>query len=409
MNVEIVYSLQDEESVSPISPQSWKRAEDSHPSALAIDSSWDSSQVGFRRTISQKSQQSTSSNKLAVPIDRIPSKRSMTSLMSNASRCVQETPCEATSGQETPRSLSHLEILSLRSPGSACSRHVPLLEQYNEMRILGEGAYGVVSEVADKGSRASFASKTVSLENEQAEVSILRLMKHENIVHLHEILRDPYQLHLILELCSGGDLESWVQENKQQNSFLVYTTPAPSVVARYAWQMLSAIVYIHAHEICHRDLKPDNFLFADAALFTLKLTDFSFACYFVKGEYMSKACGSLGYIAPEALSKHYTELCDVFSLGMVVHTIVVGRSYWPSTVKEEALKTLIKEANIMLEDKRWAHHVDCKLLVAQMLLKEQAGRPSAKVLIKDKWLRANGEQTFESKKEGQKKHYCVVS
>merc|ERR1719210_1113749 len=89
-------------------------------------------------------------------------------------------------------------------------------------------------------------------------------------------------------------------------------------------QMLLAIVYLHKCEIAHRDLKLENFLFQKKETDYVKLIDFGLSKFVNKDINMTQAYGTLGYMAPEVLSRSYTKLADMWSLGVIVYMMLTG-------------------------------------------------------------------------------------
>lgn len=247
---------------------------------------------------------------------------------------------------------------------SLCSSDISLqameLESvYTQVKMIGQGAFSVVNEVMRKDSRDLFASKTkaISLVSE-SEIDILKLMKHKNIVRLHECMEENSSLHLVMELCCGGDLLNLI--NSSRDSLDRYCTPPSSVAAQLMWQMVTALVYIHHHKICHRDVKPENYLFADSTCSVLKLADFNLSCFFTPGECMLEGHGTLDYAAPEVIEEWYTELCDVYSLGMTGHILVCGKTIWPPKATDDEVTQLVLDNDIVLDDPLWEQHEELR-------------------------------------------------
>jgi len=346
-------------------------------------------------------------NMLDESKDRKPSKLSMiTSTDSNRLESPL-SPIASSPSCESTMSKSITDMMTdLRSEQSVKTIVGTRGSRYEEVRKLGEGGYGVVMEVKKTGTNERYASKTVGLE-EESEVKICKRLKHPYIVRLHETVREAECLHLVMDLCLGGDLGAWIFDRKKNQPFKMYPTPPSQMVAEFTWQMLAAICYCHHHFIVHRDVKPENFLLTlsgDSG--KLKLTDFNLACFTKKGQHLTDKCGSMSYIAPEVLAKSYTGLCDIWSAGMVIHALVVGRTYWPRDIKDEDLHHLILNEEIVLKDKRWAEHpADVKAFVEQLLVKEQL-RPTAKQAVQNAWVRFNGKPKGEKEPDASGNPCC---
>ncbi|KAH7283860.1 hypothetical protein KP509_34G027600 [Ceratopteris richardii] len=111
------------------------------------------------------------------------------------------------------------------------------------------------------------------------------------IVRLHDIIEDKDSIHLILELCRGGDLYERITENKR------YTEVHAAFLMK---SLLESIHFCHSMGIIHRDIKPENMLLVDKSeTAPIKLADFVLALEFTKGQTFSGLAGSSYYMAPE--------------------------------------------------------------------------------------------------------------
>ena len=179
---------------------------------------------------------------------------------------------------------------------------------------IGEGSFGVVYKAKEKSTKLVRAIKQIFNENItnydgfMTEVSALKTLDHPNVVKLFEVYQDKNWVFLVLEYLDGGELFDYITDRD-------HLTEADA--ARFFKQMMSAIIYCHKNRICHRDLKPDNFMLAskdkDAYI---KLIDFGLSRSFYKfhgegkGEVirMETRVGTSLYMAPEVLSKNYSSI-----------------------------------------------------------------------------------------------------
>jgi len=147
--------------------------------------------------------------------------------------------------------------------------------------ILGRGSYGVVRECRRILDNQKFACKTIEFPREisdavieriHAEIAAMRKLDHPHICRVHDVFFANRKVHMIIDLCQGGELWQRVVNRSQMNEALA------AVLCK---QMLSAVRYMHSSGVCHRDLKPQNWLFVnrdpDAPL---KLVDFGLAKHF---------------------------------------------------------------------------------------------------------------------------------
>ena len=148
------------------------------------------------------------------------------------------------------------------------------IEKYVKIDKVGEGTYGVVYKCRNKESQELVALKKIRLENEDEgipstairEISILKQLKHPNIVNLIDLIHGEKKLYLVFEFLDH-DLKKFLDLNG-----------APlhdQLVKSYLYQILLAINYCHSKRILHRDLKPQNLLIDKNGL--IKIADFGLA------------------------------------------------------------------------------------------------------------------------------------
>ena len=147
-----------------------------------------------------------------------------------------------------------------------------LITQYYEViKKIGEGASAKVYKVKEKSTGFIRAMKQVEksklpdVKYFETEIKILTLLDHPNIVRLFEVFEDQKNFYLIMELCTGGNLLTKMNNNK-------YKEKKAAIIME---QIVSAIAYCHERGICHRDLKPQNILFCDESSNSqIKVVDF---------------------------------------------------------------------------------------------------------------------------------------
>lgn len=165
-------------------------------------------------------------------------------------------------------------------------------------------------------------SKVSKIEVLKREIEILKEVKHPHIIELIEVYEDERYLHLITELCSGGELFDRIIA-KTQSSEGHFSEHDAAVLVR---DILDAIKYCHEKGIVHRDLKPENFLFlteADDA--PVKIIDFGLSRHDDTdlGVMVTKV-GTPYYVAPEVLKREYTNSCDIWSIGVITYILLCG-------------------------------------------------------------------------------------
>ncbi|XP_063811206.1 cyclin-dependent kinase 18 [Pseudophryne corroboree] len=209
------------------------------------------------------------------------------------------------------------------------------LETYVKLDKLGEGTYATVFKGRSKLTENLVALKEIRLEHEEGapctairEVSLLKDLKHANIVTLHDIIHTEYSLTLVFEYLDS-DLKQYL--DNCGNLMCMHN------VKIFMFQLLRGLSYCHRRKILHRDLKPQNLLINEKG--ELKLADFGLArAKSVPTKTYSNEVVTLWYRPPDVLlgSTEYSTPIDMWGVGCILYEMSTGRPMFPgSTVKEE--------------------------------------------------------------------------
>ncbi|NXR95798.1 CKD18 kinase, partial [Hypocryptadius cinnamomeus] len=211
-----------------------------------------------------------------------------------------------------------MESLELPKPLSRMSRRASLsdigfgkLETYIKLDKLGEGTYATVFKGRSKLTENLVALKEIRLEHEEGapctairEVSLLKNLKHANIVTLHDIIHTERCLTLVFEYLDN-DLKQYLENCG--NLMSVHN------VKIFMFQLLRGLAYCHGRKILHRDLKPQNLLINERG--ELKLADFGLArAKSVPTKTYSNEVVTLWYRPPDVLlgSTEYSTPIDMW-------------------------------------------------------------------------------------------------
>ena len=261
---------------------------------------------------------------------------------------------------------------------------------YIKKKILGRGSFGIVYLVKQRYLSRYFAMKVIKKsptkakeeeENLMNEVDILRKLDHPNIVKITDFYSLKTEYNIITEYCQEGEL---FDEIKAQSPF------NEALAAWYLKQILSAVCYCHNMNIIHRDLKPENILIVKRqknGFHPIKIIDFGTAKVFQKEKAEHVLIGSAYYIAPEVLSRNYTELCDLWSCGVILYILLTGRPPFNGASEEEIMKK-IKEGNYDLKKYPWGViSEEAKDLVKGLLQINTKKRYTAKAALEHNWFK----------------------
>jgi calcium-dependent protein kinase len=258
---------------------------------------------------------------------------------------------------------------------------------YTFEKRLGFGRFGVVNQVyINKDPGRKFAVKSINIASImpdlkliENELDILMQVDHPNIIQYYEAYNDGKYLHIVMELCTGGELFDRIIT---QGKF------SESDAAKIIEKILSALSYLHNLGICHRDLKPENFIFSsgepDAEI---KIIDFGLSMRAVKTHGMNDIVGTPFYVAPEVLAGEYTNTCDVWSIGVILFIMLSGKPPFAGQTSSEVLGK-VAHSSVSFPEKNW-HGIsnEAKDLIQKMLRKDPYARPTAKQCLDHEWFR----------------------
>lgn len=259
--------------------------------------------------------------------------------------------------------------------------------------VLGTGFNGKVCMAVRRDSpdppRECFAVKQFKLSKLspkaasllEAEVQIYLCMDHPHIARLVNVYETPQSLSLVMECMQGGELFDRIKATKRFPEHRA---------AQVMKQMLLALHYLHWHGIAHRDVKPENFLYADREAEFLKLIDFGFSKFRPQGARMKTACGTMAYVAPEVLSEQYTSQCDVWSVGVIAFLLLSGRM--PFYGSDNSMMEQICEARYVM-DHTWNQlSQESANFTRALLEKDPTRRLTAKQALEHEWIRKHSQQ-----------------
>ncbi|XP_061217414.1 serine/threonine-protein kinase 35 [Neopsephotus bourkii] len=320
--------------------------------------------------------------------------------------------------------------------------------RYSLLAEIGRGAYGVVYEAVSDRSGARLAVKRIRCDApENVELALAEFWaltslrrQHPNVVRFEECVlqrhglgqrmshgnkrsqlylrlvetslkgerilgyaEEPCYLWFVMEFCEGGDL----------NQYVLSRRPDPATNKSFMLQLTSAIAFLHKNHIVHRDLKPDNILITEkSGTPVLKVADFGLSkvCAGLtargkEGEHgtrnvnvnkcwLSSACGSDFYMAPEVWEGHYTAKADIFALGIIIWAMIERITFIDAETKKELLGTYVKQGTeivpvgeALLENPKMELHIPqkrrtsmsegIKQLLKDMLAANPQDRPDA--------------------------------
>lgn len=273
----------------------------------------------------------------------------------------------------TPTDLPGLNVLTLcvTTTSVAPSESLPISQRpvYLHGPVIGKGAYGSVYIVRNASTGAHFAAKQLYDDHRfgrewDNEIRVLKQVNHDNIVRFIDCCQLAQKV-LIMEYLALGDLV-------KQHSIQGFTQPELLLIL---CQCLAGLQYMHARNIVHRDIKPQNILVKSRTPVHVQLADFGLAR--VDGP-LKTFCGTERYLAPEIVQRSpgYTNAVDIWSIGVVFCEFMWGLPERARSQDKDGIKPQHHDAIIV---HLFAQALDAQVTLVRehMLQKEPERRKSA--------------------------------
>ncbi|XP_065119253.1 calcium/calmodulin-dependent protein kinase type II subunit beta isoform X30 [Paramisgurnus dabryanus] len=268
---------------------------------------------------------------------------------------------------------------------TTCTRFTDEYQLYEE---LGKGAFSVVRRCVKLCTGQEFAAKIINTKKLSArdhqklerEARICRLLKHPNIVRLHDSISEEGFHYLLFDLVTGGELFEDIVARE-------YYSEADA--SHCIQQILEAVLHCHQMGVVHRDLKPENLLLASKCKnAAVKLADFGLAIE-VQGDQQAwfGFAGTPGYLSPEVLRKEaYGKPVDIWACGVILYILLVGYPpFWDED--QHKLYQQIKAGAYDFPSPEWDTVTpEAKNLINQMLTINPAKRITAQEALKHPWV-----------------------
>ncbi|KAF8409894.1 hypothetical protein HHK36_002412 [Tetracentron sinense] len=263
---------------------------------------------------------------------------------------------------------------------------------YMLSRKLGQGQFGTTYLCTEISTGNEYACKSISkrkliskedVEDVRREIQIMHhLSGHKNIVAIKGAYEDPLYVHIVMELCAGGELFDRIIQRGHYSE-------------RKAAELTKIIVGVveacHSLGVMHRDLKPENFLLVNKDDdFSLKAIDFGLSVFFKPGQIFIDLVGSPYYVAPEVLCKHYGPAADVWTAGVILYILLSGvPPFWAET--QQGIFDVVLKGVIDFESDPWPLISDsAKDLIQKMLCSHPSDRLTAHEVLCHPWICENG-------------------
>ncbi|KAF5743361.1 CBL-interacting protein kinase 25 [Tripterygium wilfordii] len=260
-----------------------------------------------------------------------------------------------------------------------------LFGKYEMGRFLGKGTFAKVyygkqvvtgESVAIKVIRKDMVKKEGMMEQIQREISVMRLVRHPNVVELKEVMATKTKIFFVMEYVKGGELFAKVAKGKLNED----------QARKYFQQLISAIDFCHSRGVSHRDLKPENLLLDENE--DLKISDFGLTALpeqLLNDGLLHTQCGTPAYVAPEVLRKkgYDGSKADIWSCGVILYVLLAG--FLPFQ-DENVMNMYRKVFKADFEFPPW-FSTDSRRLISKILVSDPERRISIPAIMRVPWFR----------------------
>ncbi|KAL3763516.1 hypothetical protein ACHAWU_009200 [Discostella pseudostelligera] len=299
---------------------------------------------------------------------------------------------------------------------------------------LGHGIAGIVHKCIHRSSSKVYAVKIITKSKVrcknriQREIAILhRVQKqhHPNIIELYDVYEDETTVHIVTELCRGGELyEEIIRLKESSRQSIVGCAGRSSVncfherdAAHIINELLSAVSSLHSINIVHRDLKPENILLVDgvkernnlnstddlsssptssssltssSSQYTIKLIDFGLSTRHTTLEApLTSVVGTSYYMAPEVLAGSHDRTCDLWSVGVITFAMLTGRPPF-NGVETNEIVSKIRNCQVEMEKQAFWDGVPnekAKDFIQCLMMKDPQKRYTADMALGHPWIK----------------------
>ena len=274
-------------------------------------------------------------------------------------------------------------------------------------REIGRGTNTIVRKCIHRATGNRYAVKTVrksSMEeykNMRNEANLLTALDHPGIIKIFDTYEDDKHLHMVVEICKGGELYDYIVKPSKNKKGLELNCPSEKVAAVIVRRVVDAVAYLHEHNIVHRDLKLENLLFKmkpdDRKLKTLtdvRVIDFGLSTRydthhrFASLNRLTSFVGTKFYVAPEVLNQSYTHAVDLWSIGILAYALLSAKAPFMGKDDQELFDKIQHCGEELKFPSPDFDNVSdlAKDFIRQLLVKDADCRPLACDLLSHPWM-----------------------
>lgn len=214
-------------------------------------------------------------------------------------------------------------------------------------------------------------------------------MDHPNIFKIYEFYEDSTNYYLICEYLEGGELFDYMKDHLKISEAMAF---------KIIEQILSAVNYLHKHNVIHRDIKPENIMLVsknDPS--RIKLIDFGTCKRFEKDQMFTSPIGSCFYMAPEQILGKYDKRVDIWACGIILYVLLVGYPPFNGNKDSDILSKIIEQP-LIFDTADWKDlSKEIKNLVVGMLNRNPLKRITLRQIFEHFWFTKYSNNKFSSR------------
>jgi len=274
-------------------------------------------------------------------------------------------------------------------------------------REIGRGTNTIVRKCICRATGNRYAVKSVrksdteEYENMRKEANLLTALDHPSIIKIYDTFEDDKHLHMVVEICKGGELFDHIVRPSKNKKGVELNCPEEKVAAVIVRQVVDAVAYLHEHDIVHRDLKLENLLFKQkpndkklSSLTDVRVIDFGLSRRynthhrFASLPKLTSFVGTKLYVAPEVLNKSYTHAVDLWSVGVLAYALLSAKAPFMGRNDQELFDKIQHCGDELKFPSPDFDNVSetAKDFIRLLLVKDEERRPLASDLLSHPWM-----------------------
>ncbi|XP_016458040.1 CBL-interacting protein kinase 5 [Nicotiana tabacum] len=273
-----------------------------------------------------------------------------------------------------------------------------LMQRYEIGKLLGKGTFAKVYHARNLKTGESVAVKIIDKEKVmkvglidqiKREISVMRLIKHPNVVQLYEVMASKTKIYFAMEYVRGGELFNKVAKGRLKED----------AARKYFQQLIAAVDFCHSRGVYHRDLKPENLLLDEGG--NLKVSDFGLSALLDSKRQdglLHTTCGTPAYVAPEVINKrgYDGEKADIWSCGVILFVLLAGYLPFHDQNLMEMYKKISKGE---FKCPQW-FHPEVRKLLSRILDPNPSSRITLTKLMDNYWFKKGFKQIDKTTNPG---------